>query len=73
MLITNTLNFMDKNALSNSVNFGLEDDMVSSKHPRKVSLLTGSTSIPRSTAGPAGPCSTWVSLVGCGVVAGRSC
>lgn len=29
MLITNTLNFMDKNAMSNSANFGLETDMVS--------------------------------------------
>lgn len=33
MLVTNTLNFLDKNALSNSVNFGLKEDNVSKAHP----------------------------------------
>lgn len=35
MLVTNTLNFLDKNALSNSVNFGLKEDNVSKFHPRQ--------------------------------------
>lgn len=39
MLITYTLNFMDKNALSNSANYDLREDNVSHK-PKRTSLAS---------------------------------
>ena len=64
MVITYTLNFMDKNALSYSANFGLIDDNV-----RVFICWAVAYSIPNSalstytvtsTVGPLAPYSTWV-------------